>query len=203
MISPSRLTARHILSLTLLGSAVLGAASAPAMVVVQRDFPALVAHAEQIVAGTVTGIQEQPGAAGAPWTLVTFTDLIVVKGAAGDTFTLRLYGGTSDGRMVRIPDMPAFAVGDRAVLFVAGNGRDLCPLVGVWQGRFRVRVDPVTGREIVASDAGRPLTGVAGGQLLHGQRGAAATEAGAMALSEFLERVADEMAHPPRQPSAD
>src|SRR5512143_3121136 len=105
-------------------AAVAGTLPAGAMVVAQRDFADLVARAEQIVVGTVTEIREADDGAGAPATYVTFSELRVVKGDARDALPLRFYGGTSGSVAVHLPDMPTFAVGDRAVLFVAGNGRD-------------------------------------------------------------------------------
>jgi len=158
------------------------------MVVLQRDFPELVARAEQIVVGTVTEMREQPDDAGTPMTYVTFADLTVLKGTAGDTLTLRFYGGAA----ARVPDMPTFNVGERAVLFVAGNGRDVCPLVGVWQGRFRVQYDDARHAEVVADNDHAPVTGRAGRALLH----AADTGAPAVTLDEFRQLVADELAHP-------
>src|SRR5436190_15831814 len=95
------------------------------MVVAKRDFPALVARAEQIVVATVTDIRSGEDPAGAPMTLVTFSDLTVLKGDVDSTLTLRFYGGTSGGYVVRVSDMPTFAVGERDVLFVAGNNRDI------------------------------------------------------------------------------
>src|SRR5579862_963016 len=146
---PSRLCAARLtlgiasllLVLTLL------APSAPAMVVVSRDFPELVSRADQIVAGIVTAVTEEQDASGNPWTLVTLSDLTVLKGDVASTLTLRFYGGSRGDQVVHIPDMPAFTTGERALLFVAGNGRDVCPLVGVWQGRFRLRVDSASGAE--------------------------------------------------------
>ena len=180
------------------GAIVLAAnlcAPAAAMVVAQRDFADLVARAEQIVVGTVTDVTQQPDASGAPFTLVTLSDLSVLKGDVGPTLTLRFYGGTADGVATWISDMPRFAVGERAVLFVAGNGRDVCPLVGVWQGRFRVRFDSVRNAEVVESHDGRPVTALAGRELRFAPAHAAATSPG-ITLEEFRQMVSDELAHP-------
>lgn len=176
---------------------VAAASSATAMVVVKRDFPDLVARAEQIVAGTVTDIAEEPDASGAPWTLVTFSDLTVLKGDAGATLTLRFYGGRTGDTVTRISDMPSFTLGERNVLFVTGNGRTICPLVGVWQGRFNVRFDDTRGTEVVEASNGTPLVGLAAGELIHAPRRATAPTR-AMTLDEFRQLIADELAHPQR-----
>lgn len=180
---------------TVLAALLLQAATtASAMVVVQRDFPDLVARAEQIVFGTVTDINQEVDASGAPTTLVTFSDLTVLKGDVGATLTLRLYGGESGGVTVHIPDMPTFTVGDRAVLFVAGNGRDVCPLVGVWQGRFNVRLDAERQTDVVETNDRTPVVAIAGRQIVRGQ--AARESTAAMPLGDFLDSISSELGHP-------
>ena len=176
---------------------------ATAMVVVQRDFPELVARAEQIVVGTVSDITESVDSSGMPATFVTFSDLTVLKGDAGATLTLRFAGGRADGYAVHVSDMPTFALGEQAVLFVAGNGRDVCPLVGVWQGRFRVRLDAERGTEVIDNHEGKPVIGLAGRKLHVATRraeGSSASEPSAsspaVTLDEFRQLIADEMAHP-------
>jgi hypothetical protein len=185
-------------SLAFLIVAALATASASAMVVVKRDFPDLVARSEQIVIGTVTDIHEEQDVSGAPFTLVTFSDLSVLKGDVGSTLTLRFYGGHAGDVVVAISDMPTFTLGERDVLFVAGNNRDVCPLVGVWQGRFYVRLDPTLGADIVEDSTHQPLTGIAGRQLL---RAPAVSGATPMTLDAFRQLIVDELAQP--QPAGD
>ncbi|MFI5398116.1 MAG: hypothetical protein ACHQ9S_21475 [Candidatus Binatia bacterium] len=179
-------------------TALAGATPADAMVVVQRDFPELVARAEQIVVGTVTDIEPGADNSGVPVTFVTLSDLSVLKGDVGPTLTLRFYGGTVGNAVVQVPDMPTFTVGERDLLFVAGNNRDVCPLVGVWQGRFYVRFDPTLGTDIVEDSTHQSLTGIAGRKLL---RAPAFSGTVPMTLDAFHQLVADELAHP--QPARD
>lgn len=173
----------------------LSAASARGIAVVKRDFADLVARAEQIVVGTVIRISPGEAANGAPLTLVTFADLSVLKGSAGSTLTLELYGGSQGDVATRIPELPQFKEGERAVLFVAGNGRDVCPLVGVWQGRFRVRFDAERGTDIVEADDGRAVVGRSGRALRYALPGARSTNA-ALTLDDFHQLVSDELARP-------
>jgi hypothetical protein len=176
---------------------VLGLASrVTAMVVVQRDFPELVALAEQIVVGTVTDIKQAADPSGTPATYVTFSDLTVLKGDVSDTLTLRFYGGESGGVVVRVADMPTFTLGERAVVFVAGNGQAVCPLVGVWQGRFHVRFDAERQTDIVETDDRIPVVGIAGRRILRAPAPPEGTTAAAMPLSDFLESIAGELTHP-------
>ena len=170
-------------------------APAQAMVVVQRDFVDLVARAEQIVVGTVTDITQRPDESGVPFTFVTFSDLEVLKGDVGSTLTLRFYGGPANGSMMSIPDMPTFTTGERAVLFVAGNGRDVCPLVVVWQGRFRVHFDGARQTDVVESHDGQSVTGLAGRELRYAPSSVTATSP-AVTLDEFRQMIRDELAHP-------
>jgi hypothetical protein len=181
----------------LLLAASAGTAPADAMVVVQRDFPELVARAEQVVVGTVTATTEEPDASGAPYTVVTFSDLTVLKGEAGDTLRLRFYGGHAGDVVLGIPDMPSFSLGERDVLFVAGNGNLICPLVGVWQGRFYVRFDAVLGTDIVEDSNHQPLSGIAGRALL---RAPATSGTPSLRLDDFRQSIADELAHPHASP---
>lgn len=169
---------------------------ADAMVVVKRDFPALVARAEQIVVGTVTNISYAQDDAGAPVTLVTFSDLSVLKGDVGATLTVRLSGGPTGDVALHVSDMPTFTVGERDVLFVAGNGRDICPLVGVWQGRFRVRFDAVRGVDVVERNDGSLVVGLEGRELLDTRRRTAARDSAPITLDTFRQLIADELAHP-------
>ena len=164
------------------------------MVVVKRDFPELVARADRIVIGTVTDIHEQLDASGAPATLVTFGDLTVLKGDSGATLTLSFYGGHAGDVVVRIPDMPTFTVGERDVLFVADNGGTVCPLVGVWQGRFYVRFDRTVGADIVEDSTHNPVLGLSGRELVRVP--AAVMGETPMTLARFRELIVDELAHP-------
>ena len=169
------------------------------MVVVKRDFPDMVVRSEQIVIGTVTDIHEQLDASGTPFTLVTFSDLTVLKGDVAATLTLRFYGGHAGDVVVAIPDMPTFTIGERDVLFVAGNGRDVCPLVGVWQGRFYVRFDPASGADVVEDSTHQPLIGIASRELVRAP--AAISGETPMTLDAFRQLIVDELAQP--QPAGD
>jgi hypothetical protein len=165
-----------------------------AMIVMKRDFPQLVARAEQIVVGTVTAVGTQLDDSGVPWTLVTLSDLTVLKGAAGPNLVLRFYGGAAGDVVLHVPDMPRFSIGERAVLFVAGNGKTVCPLVGVSQGRFRVRWDPDRSVDVIEDDQGNAVVGVANGELTRAPQAQAALRA--LSLDEFRQLIADELAHP-------
>jgi hypothetical protein len=174
----------------------LAAQPSHAMVVMKRDFPQLVARAEQIVVGTVTEIGTQLDDSGVPWTLVTLSDLTVLKGDAGPNLVLRFYGGAAGDVVLHVPDMPNFTIGERDLVFVAGNGKTVCPFVGVSQGRFHVRLDPERGTEVIEDDQGNAVVGVANGDLARLPRQAQAAARRALSLDEFRQLIADELAHP-------
>lgn len=174
----------------------LAATPAAALSVVERPFAELVALSEEIVVGTVSRIEAGENARGGPLTYVSFTDITILKGKPTEPFVLQLSGGrTRDGSFVQVPDMPTFAVGEQAVLFVRGNGRDYCPLVGVWQGRFRVVDDPARGAKVVVNHDGSVLTGLADGSL-ETARGDGGGGARALTLDEFTALIRDELQFP-------
>lgn len=167
------------------------------MVVVERDFPDLVERAEDIVVGTVADVGNAQKPSGEPITLVTVADLTVLKGSADDTVTLEFYGGEVGDYAVRVPDMPTFKPGERVVLFIAGNGDNVCPLVGVWQGSFRVRYDDSRGTEIVTTNDGTPIAGIVADQVRpFGDRGDGGAATAALTLDGFRRLIADEIANP-------
>jgi hypothetical protein len=79
--------------------------------------------------------------AGLPHAFVTYRVDDIIRGASpSQTLTLRFLGGWSgaSGRIMRVPHAPLFKLGDRDILFVAGNGAAACPLIGCGLGRFRI-----------------------------------------------------------------
>ena len=180
---------------------VLGAlALAPlghATTVLHQSFANLVEKAEIIAVGTVSAIEAEWDATHErPYTFVTFTDLDVRKGETGETLTLRVLGGSApDGRRLRLSGVPAFHLGDRFLLFVVGNERRAVPLVGLWQGAYRVVFDAEREEDVVYTHAMQPLTA-----LPSQQRDAtvvydpmvAPLEGDALSLTAVLEAVAKE-----------
>ncbi|MFH1742837.1 MAG: hypothetical protein ABIH23_27860 [bacterium] len=94
-----------------------------------------------------------------PHTFVTFSIQEVYKGLPQnrDTITLRFRGGLreEDGKVLDVEGVPSFNVGEEGVFFVCGNGRQLCPLVGWGQGRYRIISGNIyndVGQEVLLSD---------------------------------------------------
>ncbi len=175
---------------------------AGATTVIAHSFASLVQQAEVIAVGTVTAIESEWDAEhAAPWTLVTFADLEVLKGDANQTaLTLHILGGpTPDGPILRIAGVPQFRLGDRRVIFCAGNQQYAVPLVGMWQGVYRVGFDPERGVETVHNHAGQPVTRLpteAGGILHHGAARHQESDeppSAAMPLATFTQLIEQEL----------
>jgi hypothetical protein len=167
---------------------------ARATTVVEQTFPDLVQQAEVIAVGTVTGIREQWDATRqAPITNVTFSRLTVLKGNSGEeTLTLEFLGGhTPDGRVIAIAGVPRFTVGEKTVVFSAGNRQALCPLIGAWQGLLRVAFDPRRGVETVSDNFRVPIVGMQQGRFQ--KRSPAFPLREALSLPTVLDLITQEM----------
>jgi hypothetical protein len=106
-------------------------------------------------------------------TYVTFEVMRRLKGEPPDDLTLQFLGGEIDGQTMRIAGMPHFFVGQTELVFIAGNGRRFCPLIGMMHGRYRVQRDGTSRREYVARDDGVPLESEHDVQLPQGGNGVA------------------------------
>ena len=159
--------------LPLIAGLIAGAASLCATTVVPPTFDQLVDQAEIIFHGTVTNVTSAWVGEGAERHIVSYITFKVkdsLKGKAGDTYTLRTFGGTVDDESMVIGDAPKFEVGDDNIVFVENNGRQVVPLVGLMHGQFHVRKDD-SGKEIVTTNEDEPLRDVA--ELGHGGTGSA------------------------------
>lgn len=137
--------------------------SARATSVIAPTFDQLVADAEVIFQGSVTNVQSQWAGEGGQRHIVTYVTFKVddaLKGNPGETYTIRMLGGTVDGESMGVSDAPTFSVGDKQILFVENNGSQFIPLVGIMYGQFRILPDE-SGMEFVTNNEGQPLKNVA------------------------------------------
>lgn len=195
----------------LLFAALVATPPAGATSVIPPSFPELVAEAEAIYRGKVAAVESRrvarPDGGTVIKTFVTFTVDRVLKGAARGEVTLELLGGTVGEETLHVTGMPRFSVGQREFVFVQKNGTQLCPLVGLMHGRYRVLTDENTPRDYVARDNGAPLTDTAEVELpmtpLPGQirtARAAPTAAAALSPTEFEAQVRAEVSTQARNP---
>ena len=158
---------------------------ASATTVIAPRFDELVRRAEVIFEGEVTGLQSQWIGEGAQHRIVTFVTFKVddtLKGDAGSSYSIRMLGGTVDGRTMEVTDAPKFKVGDHDILFIENNGSQFVPLVGIQHGRFRVQKDATTGRQTLTTGGGQPLADI---EQLGGDEESAARNKPALSLDDF------------------
>lgn len=106
-----------------------------------------VKQAEMIFQGEVTEIRYSKSSIRKghenqlPLTFVTFKVEKILKGnmKEPEKITLRFLGGRGAGsKFLMISGCPLFDKGDKDILFVRRNGKQVCPLTGWQQGRFRI-----------------------------------------------------------------
>ena len=76
---------------------------------------------------------------------------------AAATVTLEFLGGSVGELTMDVVGMPRFSVGQTELLFVDQTGGQICPLVAMMFGRYRIQRHPTTGAEFVARDNGAPV----------------------------------------------
>ncbi|MEX1024713.1 MAG: hypothetical protein WD226_06500 [Planctomycetota bacterium] len=111
-----------------------------------RSLGSLLERSELAFVGEVVQLEvvksaaDLPGHTALPHTFVTYRVDDLVRGTAGPVVTLRFIGGLDEasGRVLHASRVPEFELGDRDLLFVAGNGTTICPLVDQVEGRFRI-----------------------------------------------------------------
>lgn len=178
--------------LALIGSA------ACATTIVKRSFDDLCARAEVVFCGTVTTVQAQRDPdSGTIHTYTTFDHIEWIHAPTppnADTYTLRTLGGTLGDERLRVDGMPRFTPGRRYLLFIRGNHRAVCPVVGWSQGCFRV----TTGTDTAGNPATAGVETYAGRRLISAGPGGLVTEANAagpaprataLTLQRFTEAV--------------
>jgi len=145
-------------------AALLCSVSVLATTLVARDLSGLCSEAEIAFVGTVTEVRSQWAEVDhrAVETLVTFSDVTPLLGAAGEEQTVRFAGGEIDGIREQVAGMPRFSRGDRVVLLLRRT-RSASPIIGFNQGLFRV-IDGPDG-PVVSNAAGLPLVKGEGGSL--------------------------------------
>ena len=150
--------------LALLGWVFAGSIPALATTVEPPEFSALVARAGSVFRGEVTGLRSElveRGGDRAIFTYVTFRVTELIRGKPLPTeVTLEFLGGTVGDLTLEVAGMPRFERGAQEIVFVERAGPQICPLVAMAYGRYRVLRD-AAGAEQVARDNGAPLMSTA------------------------------------------
>ncbi len=154
MIGSRRTAMTACVTLAIAGAGALGTT------LVKRSFNDLCARADVVFRGTVATVESRLDAtSGVIHTYTTFENIEWIHGeGTPEQYTLRTLGGTAGGERSIVDGMPQFEVGDRYLLFVCGNGRVVCPVVGWRQGCFRIhddasgtRVETYGGRRVMSA----------------------------------------------------
>jgi hypothetical protein len=140
-----------------------------ATTLIKKNFDDLVTEADAVVVGTVRDTQAQYAADRRIHTLVTISDLRVLNGRYdGTSLTLQLVGGRIENDVMLVHGSPRFAVNDRVIVFVQGNGTQMVPFVGWTQGVFRVERD-ARGRQKVFDHERNPVVEIRGSEVVRDQ----------------------------------
>jgi hypothetical protein len=151
-----RLTA----ALPLLLSALLLAAVLPATASVVPYFGLedLEREGQVIVLGEIAAVD--PGMSDDGRIIVTRVEVRIdraLKGGPRERVTLEIPGGTLHGTTLVASGAPRFAAGERVVLFLEPQAAGRFVVTGWNQGKFLVRRDPRTGRDVVTQPGGGSL----------------------------------------------
>ncbi|MCE1246972.1 MAG: hypothetical protein LWY06_10025 [Firmicutes bacterium] len=95
------------------------------------------------------------------YTYVTLELIDVVKGKVkGNTYTFRVLGGAIPGERIAqgVVEMPAFKNGRETFLFLHNDKNLYSPVVGFYQGKFNIEIDPSSGIRKIYTDRGAPVT---------------------------------------------
>ena len=185
--------------MALLSVLVLGSSATQATTVLPMTFSQVVAGAEVIAIGVVSGVEAMWDAEREmPFTEVTVSDIDVVKGQVGNQeLTLRFLGGPApNGLTLRVSGMPQFALTQQVVVFSTRDDGRPCPLVGWWQGLYRIVYDAERDARTVVNHAGRPVAAIEGdvGQrVVRLSTASGAPAADALTLDEFRSLIVSEL----------
>ena len=181
----------------LLLTALMAASALHGTTVIPPTFDELVNRAQVIFQGVVTDVRSQWVGEGAQRSIVSYVTFKVeaaMKGNPGNTYTMRMLGGTVGDQTMEVTDSPKFKVGNRDILFVENNGSQFVPLVGIMHGRFRVEREQASGREVVMTNEGEPLSNVS--QL--GKNRQAASAGTALSIDEFKSAIHTKLTRVPQ-----
>ena len=156
----------------------------------EKNLAQLVTESEQIFVGTVSSLASRKLANGAIVTDIVFASPQVVKGSdTGANVTLLALGGEVDGVRLEIPGLPVFRRDVRYLVFSAGNGRDMFPVVGGPAGMFQLGAD-VAGGATVLAHSGEALGTAIASEVLQGLALSAQNPASApITLAMFLAAI--------------
>lgn len=138
--------------------------AARATTVVPPEFTALVNTSDYIVRAVVKSVTAEERAAPSGtkmiYSKVELEVKQVIAGQPPSPLVLDVLGGRLGGRELAIGGAPKFNVGDEAIYFVQGNGRQIYPLTTMMHGLYPIRKEVGSGREYITRSNGVPMRDV-------------------------------------------
>ena len=176
----------------------LGTASVSATSVVPPDFFQLVNESDYIVRAVVKSVTSDWREVQGHRHIFTFVELDVrevISGQPPQPLILQMLGGRVGNDELTVSGVPQFGVGDEDILFIQGNGQNICPLFAIMHGRYPVMKEKGTGREYITRSDRVPLHDTAEVALPIAEGSAAALQlrmkntAQALTPAQFIQRV--------------
>ena len=179
--------------------------AAQATTVRQISFDQLCARAEVVISGTVTAVEaRRDQGSDTIHTYTTFSRVEwIIGGDAGDTYVLRQLGGCVGQDCLQAHGMPRFEIGRRYVVFIRGNHRVACPVLGWWQGGFEVVRENEASPPTIRTYRGKRVLGITDGDIVVQPARATRAPTADLTLDEFVNRIRATRARPTAPPTTD
>ncbi|MCP4806869.1 MAG: hypothetical protein GY913_02070 [Proteobacteria bacterium] len=101
-----------------------------------------------VVRGTVSEIWTELDGSGHIWTHAQVDVGQVLKGDLSETVIVSQLGGAYGTKMDKVHGAARFSIGEEAVFFLEHLNSGNTTIVGLWQGKYTVRIDPDNGGEM-------------------------------------------------------
>jgi hypothetical protein len=126
------------------------------------DLPSLTSEAEVIADVTVqntVSYWSAPAGVKSIHTRVNFTVNKIVKGTPPPTLSLEFLGGEVGNKVLKVPGVPQFVVGERYLIFSSGPDKAMVsPILGLDQGAMRIVHDDKNNVDRVYRHWGQPVS---------------------------------------------
>lgn len=155
------------------------------------SFERLCARAEVVFIGLVTSVESRRAErSDAIHTYTTFSQVDwIVGGDESDSYTLRQLGGCVGPDCLQASGMPRFEIGRQYVLFIRGNHRVACPVLGWWQGGFEVVRENADSPPMVRTFRGERVSRIVNGDIVVVPDRATRASTTEMTLEQFVNDI--------------
>ncbi len=129
--------------------------------VLSPGFSGMVAGAERIFAAKVSSVRSDLTTRSGRRAIVTTVQFKVermLKGSVTEEVQLEFLGGTVGEDTMEVHGVPKFIAGERVILFSRNNGKEFCPLVGIYHGKLVIERDAQSGADVVLHHNRQPIT---------------------------------------------